>query len=227
MESLPENISYSPISVPGLHTPLLRRDLFDARFQLYSRDDGKPAKIEGDETDNGAQKRTDEDGEEYVDSSTDLVPGLYEGGLKTWEGGVDLVEVLNGVEVVGDWLSGSSVLEVRSIFSPFLDPHVKYWVAYKKEDIDIRSDVEPPFLPLSSSLLSSLPPPSLPVQAAQKPFSIYKITTNLSSRSSPSPISFLRFYPISLLKYYTTRTTQTITMSRTFSPISANPAFWH
>jgi len=30
----------------------------------------------------------------YVDADTDLIPGTYEGGLKTWEGGVDLVEVL-------------------------------------------------------------------------------------------------------------------------------------
>ena len=58
-------------------------------------------------------------GEGYIDAGTDLVPGLYEGGLKTWEGGVDLVEVLSrrgresgGDKVVADWVRGGNVLEV-------------------------------------------------------------------------------------------------------------------
>jgi protein-histidine N-methyltransferase len=51
--------------------------------------------------------------EEFVDAATDLIPGLYEGGLKTWEGGVDLVEVLSeGLSGGGDWLKEKSVLEV-------------------------------------------------------------------------------------------------------------------
>jgi len=50
-----------------------------------------------------------------VDAATDLIPGLYEGGLKTWEGGVDLVEVISeGLAGGSDWLKGKSVLEVRS-----------------------------------------------------------------------------------------------------------------
>jgi protein-histidine N-methyltransferase len=50
-----------------------------------------------------------------VDAKTDLIPGLYEGGLKTWEGGVDLVEVLceAGGEELGEWVRGGKVLEVR------------------------------------------------------------------------------------------------------------------
>lgn len=118
LDTLPERISYSPIHVPGLTRPLLRRDLFDARFQLYQRDanghddgavdnQGRPRAGEGGAT------STDVEGEEYVDSSTDLVPGLYEGGLKTWEGGVDLVEVLNGVADPEKWVRGARVLEVR------------------------------------------------------------------------------------------------------------------
>jgi protein-histidine N-methyltransferase len=39
------------------------------------------------------QKEGEED-DQYIDADTDLIPGTYEGGLKTWEGGVDLVEVL-------------------------------------------------------------------------------------------------------------------------------------
>jgi hypothetical protein len=55
------------------------------------------------------------EGEDFVDAKTDLIPGHYEGGLKTWEGGVDLVEVLAGVQGgVGEWVRGSKVLEVGS-----------------------------------------------------------------------------------------------------------------
>lgn len=63
-----------------------------------------------------------EDEDDYVDAKTDLIPGLYEGGLKTWEGGVDLIEVLarslagNSTEEqnknVGEWVKGGKVLEV-------------------------------------------------------------------------------------------------------------------
>lgn len=59
---------------------------------------------------------TDADGHEYVDASSDLIPGLYEGGLKTWEGGVDLVKVLADMagseDNVGAWVVGARVLEV-------------------------------------------------------------------------------------------------------------------
>jgi hypothetical protein len=82
-----------------LSRPLLRRDLFDARFQLINQEQ------QGD----------------YVDANTDLIPGIYEGGLKTWEGGVDLVEVL-----AEGGFDGKSVLEVCST----------------RERADKRSDVE-------------------------------------------------------------------------------------
>lgn len=43
----------------------------------------------------GDEPTAEEDLEsKYIDADTDLIPGTYEGGLKTWEGGVDLVEVL-------------------------------------------------------------------------------------------------------------------------------------
>lgn len=97
-----------------LHTPLLRRDLFDARFQLINKDAADEPKKDA--------TPEDEDEDNYVDAKTDLIPGLYEGGLKTWEGGVDLVEVLarsllgSTVEEqdnnVGEWVKGGKVLEV-------------------------------------------------------------------------------------------------------------------
>ncbi|XWS22327.1 hypothetical protein CRYUN_Cryun29cG0024300 [Craigia yunnanensis] len=50
-----------------------------------------------------------------VHSSEDLVPGIYEGGLKLWEGSLDLVKALC-TEVQNGHLSfeGKQVLEVGS-----------------------------------------------------------------------------------------------------------------
>lgn len=109
LDSLPETISYTPFSHPSLTAPLLRRDLFDARFQLISQE----ATIRHAERDKGKGKAQDGQDEDYVDAKSDLIPGLYEGGLKTWEGGVDLVEVLSeGMKGSGDLMRGESVLEV-------------------------------------------------------------------------------------------------------------------
>lgn len=129
MDTLPPSISYSSIQVPGIAYPLLRRDLYDARFQLIDEEGYKVSS-----GDNGSVSQNGRGDRDYVDSNTDLIPGLYEGGLKTWEGGVDLVEVLSNVrgqdaqlqddEVescpssqgarVGDWAKGGRVLEVSS-----------------------------------------------------------------------------------------------------------------
>ncbi|WVO17420.1 hypothetical protein L204_105112 [Cryptococcus depauperatus] len=111
MKTLPDAISYSPLHHPSLDTPVLRRDLFDARFQLINRD-----------FDDLKDSRTNQE-EEYVDAKTDLIPGLYEGGLKSWEGGVDLVEVLchfvnkrqlgDGQDnALGEWVQGGKLLEI-------------------------------------------------------------------------------------------------------------------
>ncbi|WVQ94707.1 hypothetical protein IAU59_001787 [Kwoniella sp. CBS 9459] len=140
LKSLPEEISYSPLYHPVLSTPILRRDLFDARFQLYNRagpesesepeSEAEPQAVDPEPGFGSASatatspkkaenKTGDAEGEEYVDAQTDLIPGLYEGGLKSWEGGVDLVEVLSGVGAgagdensVGAWVRGGRVLEV-------------------------------------------------------------------------------------------------------------------
>lgn len=105
---MPETISYTPFTHPSLKTPLLRRDLFDARFQLISQDAQTKATNE-----NGKGKAKEDDEEEYVDAKSDLIPGLYEGGLKTWEGGVDLVEVLSeGMAQRNDLLRNKRILEV-------------------------------------------------------------------------------------------------------------------
>ena len=100
-------ISFSPLSIPTAskrEVVLARRDLFDARFQLISADD---AEAEND-------RRSDI---EFLDAPSDLVPGVYEGGLKTWECSLDLVSCLDSVygPDIGTKMRGKRVLEVCSL----------------------------------------------------------------------------------------------------------------
>jgi len=110
---LPSTISYSPLrlSIAGEEREILRRDLYDARFQVMDQGDD--------------QEQNDEhQDEKYIDADTDLIPGTYEGGLKTWEGGVDLVEVLaeydQKTKKLLERIRGKRVIEVsmrRLLFS--------------------------------------------------------------------------------------------------------------
>ncbi|KAF8646923.1 hypothetical protein AX16_007015 [Volvariella volvacea WC 439] len=108
LNNLPSKISYSPLVVrvaqAGNEKDIVipRRDLFDARFQLIADDEQE----EGD----GEKLKADlEDALKFIETPSDLVPGVYEGGLKTWECSVDLVEYLEGVR------SGSSDKDWRKI----------------------------------------------------------------------------------------------------------------
>jgi protein-histidine N-methyltransferase len=92
---------------------LLRRDLFDARFQLISE-----PQYEDNEEITQNTTLTDEDKEAalaFLDAPSDLVPGVYEGGLKTWECSLDLVWSLDSLlskthEALGS--HGKRILEV-------------------------------------------------------------------------------------------------------------------
>ncbi|KAK6996990.1 hypothetical protein R3P38DRAFT_3069098 [Favolaschia claudopus] len=101
LDSLPSRISYSPVSIPlssGKIAALSRRDLFDARFQLIS---------EGTDDTDGAP------GLDFLDAPSDLVPGVYEGGLKTWECSLDLVGYLDSLPDSSETrLPGKRILEV-------------------------------------------------------------------------------------------------------------------
>jgi hypothetical protein len=67
-------------SEKGSSITLSRRDLFDARFQLLAQAD--------------EDKAEEKDELRFVDAPSDLVRGVYEGGLKTWECSVDLAGYL-------------------------------------------------------------------------------------------------------------------------------------
>lgn len=53
---------------------------------------------------------------EYIESPSDLVPGAYEGGLKTWECSIDLATHLASTTPFGAWTKTHRVLEVRGVF---------------------------------------------------------------------------------------------------------------
>ncbi|KAJ3812901.1 hypothetical protein F5876DRAFT_87429 [Lentinula aff. lateritia] len=127
LDALPTQLSYSPLEIPlssafsqanlasgsRVHY-LARRDLFDARFQVISEDNGNPNFVA--EAEN-TEEKTERIGAsvdprlQFLDTPSDLVPGVYEGGMKTWECSLDLVDYLNASLKDGD-LEGKRVLEL-------------------------------------------------------------------------------------------------------------------
>ena len=55
---------------------------------------------------------------DFLDAPSDLVPGVYEGGLKTWECSLDLVEHLHELQCSSNFggFAGNRVLEVNLLF---------------------------------------------------------------------------------------------------------------
>lgn len=118
LEALPSIISYSTLEIPisrqSAKVTLARRDLYDVRYQLIAQEE------EGGSTDATRDESRNEDVPKeaelsYVDNPSDLAPGLYEGGLKTWECSLDLVDVLEGkikAERGSRWARGKRVFEV-------------------------------------------------------------------------------------------------------------------
>lgn len=127
ISNLPPSLSYSPIHVPLASTStrpsgieILRRDLFDARFQLANQDDDSDD--EGSAYGNAIPRQKTPPTAFRMQSHlqtnlpSDLIKGVYEGGLKTWEASLDLVSVLDeqGYKADGTGLSiaGKRTLEV-------------------------------------------------------------------------------------------------------------------
>ncbi|KAG2039172.1 hypothetical protein BDR03DRAFT_991870 [Suillus americanus] len=107
LNSLPSKISYSPITISlasGGELSLPRRDLFDARFQLISQNADDPDALE-------QQSINPRSALHFLDAPSDLVPLVYEGGLKTWECSLDLASYLDGISSQFD-VSGKRVLEI-------------------------------------------------------------------------------------------------------------------
>lgn len=140
LDNLPPRISYSPLKVPldssGSSITIYRRDLFDARFQelLTEGDEDqedeetestlrkgdaneeniKVKKNKGKET---APLEESSNASSLASTTTDLIPGVYEGGFKTWECSLDLVATLEEYSKADqDWIKGKSIVEVSAKF---------------------------------------------------------------------------------------------------------------
>ena len=107
--SLPSKLSYTRIVVPVPQSDdtvnVYRRDLFDARFQMLHEDEEEGSEEE--------QKSSKAWKSVMAGAATDLVPGVYEGGLKTWECSLDLAGVLaQKVAQSSDFLQDKKVIEL-------------------------------------------------------------------------------------------------------------------
>ncbi|KAI4517427.1 hypothetical protein K525DRAFT_210929 [Schizophyllum commune Loenen D] len=103
IDKLPEVVSYTPTEIPlasGRRLTLARRDLFDARYQLIAEADvSLPNEVPTGEASAAYAAPADPTRTPaFLDAPSDLVPGLYEGGLKTWECSLDLVDYLDGLQ---------------------------------------------------------------------------------------------------------------------------------
>ncbi|KAK0475540.1 hypothetical protein IW261DRAFT_1494931 [Armillaria novae-zelandiae] len=115
VDCLPSLISCSPLSIPssGGDVILARRDLFDARFQLIN-----------DEVNDEQRDISSTLG--FLNAPSDLVEGIYEGGLKTWECSLDIKSpVFEGRRIfeVGCGTAVPSVYILQKLFSGL--PHGK------------------------------------------------------------------------------------------------------
>ncbi|CAE6463416.1 unnamed protein product [Rhizoctonia solani] len=80
IQTLPDDISYSSAQAGDIHIP--RRDLFDVRLHLMASEA---------QNDNQTDKaKEDQAAIEFASRPSDLVPRVYEGGMKTWECSLDL-----------------------------------------------------------------------------------------------------------------------------------------
>jgi protein-histidine N-methyltransferase len=97
LSQLPSKIAYSFLDVEledGSAMSLPRRELWDVRVQLMAEDDGSGSVTEG-------------------LGSHDVKTGVYEGGFKSWESSLDLVQVL-ATEPFAVRDRASHVIEVSS-----------------------------------------------------------------------------------------------------------------
>ncbi|KAG9120838.1 hypothetical protein FRC07_003502 [Ceratobasidium sp. 392] len=105
LEALPYDMSYSSIHTGSLRIP--RRDLFDVRMRLMTLEAQT-------ERENQSMKvASDADAAiEFASRPSDLVPRVYEGGLKTWECSLDLADYIVNSQAQIEDLRGKRIIEV-------------------------------------------------------------------------------------------------------------------
>lgn len=92
--TLPETLQADRIEMPNIAYGMYRRTLADVKFQMAKQD------------------TLDVDHAPMIEmaENTDLIKGIYEGGFKTWECSLDLVEFMHAMEDVA--FSNKKILEL-------------------------------------------------------------------------------------------------------------------
>jgi protein-histidine N-methyltransferase len=104
---LPAVIQADILQVPTVEKPLYKRTLADVKFQMAEQDN----LVDGD---------ADRDVVNMLDFSgnSDLIKGVYEGGFKTWECSIDMVQYLSSLPQ--EQINNKKVLEVK---------RSKFWIS--------------------------------------------------------------------------------------------------
>lgn len=115
---LPSRITSTPLIIERWDKTesicLPRRDLYDARFQLIAEEEDFCPEDAQDQASETHQKYPDSKRLlQAVDAPHDVIPFEYEGGLKTWECSLDLVQYLDGHQDLLVPLVGKSIIEVQ------------------------------------------------------------------------------------------------------------------
>ncbi|ORZ08695.1 hypothetical protein BCR42DRAFT_142262 [Absidia repens] len=104
---LPRVIQADILNIPNVDVPIFKRTLADVKFQMAEQD----TLLDSTEQ----QQITGEDGQNVLDmldltGNSDLVRGVYEGGFKTWECSIDLVQWLSSLP--DEAIQGKRILEI-------------------------------------------------------------------------------------------------------------------
>ncbi|KAI8984383.1 hypothetical protein BDF20DRAFT_905323 [Mycotypha africana] len=113
---LPSVIQADILHVKNIQIPIFKRTLADVKFQMAQQDS-----LADEDTDTEVKKVADM---LNLTDNSDLIKGVYEGGFKTWECSVDMVEFLSSLPE--EQISNKRVLELgcgSSLPSLFLLSH--------------------------------------------------------------------------------------------------------
>ncbi|GAO48497.1 hypothetical protein G7K_2670-t1 [Saitoella complicata NRRL Y-17804] len=80
---LPHKLNYSTLNIPDTDAQIPKRELWDIKLQLMHEEDMDDVKEEDERT------------KEALNGVDDVIPGVYEGGFKTWECSIDLSRYLS------------------------------------------------------------------------------------------------------------------------------------
>jgi protein-histidine N-methyltransferase len=95
---LPDTLQADRVIMPSISYNMYKRTIADVKFQIARQD----------------TLDTEQTPMIEMAGNTDLIKGIYEGGFKTWECSIDLVEFMHS-KLDDSMLSNKKILEVREI----------------------------------------------------------------------------------------------------------------